>query len=42
MCTNRPSALELIMSMSEHVVRSFGMREPTSRKTAIAEDLLIR
>lgn len=29
--TNRPSALELIMSMSEQVVRSFGLREPTSR-----------
>jgi hypothetical protein len=28
---NRPSALELIMSMSEQVVRSFGLREPTSR-----------
>ena len=31
LCTNRPSALELIMSMSEQVVRSFGLREPTSR-----------
>jgi hypothetical protein len=29
--TNRPSALELIMSMSEQVVRSFGLGEPTSR-----------
>ena len=29
--TNRPSALELIMSMSEQVVRSFVLREPTSR-----------
>ena len=26
MCTNRPSALELIMSMSEHVVRSLAPR----------------
>lgn len=25
LCTNRPSALELIMSMSEQVVRSFGI-----------------
>ena len=31
LCTNRPSALELIMSMSEQMVTSAGEREPTSR-----------
>jgi hypothetical protein len=31
LCTNLPSTLELIMSMSEQVVTSFGLREPTSR-----------
>lgn len=39
--TNRPSALELFISTSEQVVRSSGLREPTSRYTAIADDLLI-
>ncbi len=31
LCTNRPSALELVISISEQVVRSCGLREPTSR-----------
>src|SRR6185312_12385076 len=30
-CTNLPSALELIMSISEQVVKSCRFREPTSR-----------
>lgn len=31
LCAKRPSALVLIMSISEQVVTSSGLREPTSR-----------
>ena len=31
LCTKRPSALALFISISEQVVRSCGLREPTSR-----------